>query len=227
MSKEPYVRSRSNDFTLEQPVEPTCPECGQLLHTDWKQFAHNYLQDTLLDPRLELGLAICKKCGQGTPADLQPERQVSRDFDTIEPEPEMPLITEDEIYALPHMNRYLQREDKAAKDFAKDPLYANESRLASETCSAVLVGEKEGSRKQRDADMVWFQQHCKACADIGKVMELPEAHDSAVASKAVKDAKEALECAEYAFLHPASNQEFALNAVQQALAHIRDMAGKE
>jgi hypothetical protein len=58
----------------KKPVEPTCPERGQLLHTDWKQFAHNYLQDTLLDPRLELGLAICKKCGCTTPTDLQPDK---------------------------------------------------------------------------------------------------------------------------------------------------------
>jgi hypothetical protein len=61
------------------------------------------------------------------------------------------------------------------------------------------------------------------CGHYAEWLDSP-AHDTEIASKAVKDAKEALECAEYAFLHPASNQEFALNAVQQALAHIRAMA---
>ena len=64
--------------TAFYPVEPTCPECGQTLHqdsrTDWKKFANDYLNDTLPDPRLELGLAICKKCGQRIPADLQPDK---------------------------------------------------------------------------------------------------------------------------------------------------------
>ena len=92
-----------------------------------------------------------------------------------QPTPTMPLITEDEIYTLTHMNRYLQREDKAAKDFAKDPLYAFESRLASETCSAALVGEKEGSRKQRDTDMAWLPAHdaevaSKARAEFAKTL---------------------------------------------------------
>ncbi|MCK9599653.1 MAG: hypothetical protein M0R06_11515 [Sphaerochaeta sp.] len=112
---------------------------------------------------------------------VKPEagRQVSRDFDTIEHEPEMPL---------------------------REQFHRVLSRMNLPTWGGGIS---------------WNEA-------LNWMVLIIEAHDSAVAAKAVKDAKEALECAEYAFLHPTSNQEFALNAVQQALAHIRAMAeGKE
>jgi hypothetical protein len=43
------------------------------------------------------------------------------------------------------------------------------------------------AENQRDADMAWFHKHCKACVELGKVMEFPEAHDQKV-RKPIKEA---------------------------------------
>jgi len=195
-----------------QPVEPTCPECGHPISEHNKEgcmVIYEYSEGVPIsgcdcewkpadlqpaEPKCEaihcdkpatetlvssvfpsLTFNLCKEHAKSylkTGGQPEAERQVSRDFSTIEHEVEMPLIERDIKHLVKHYWRFQRTKDEF----------------------------------------------------IESIEQYLEAHDSAVALKAIKDAKEALECAEYAFLHPISNQEFALNAVQQALAHIRAMA---
>ena len=139
----------------KKPVEPTCPErhwsdecrCGHLRihHTDWTGKCHCCDEDE--NP--------CK-CKSFTPADLQPERQVSRDFDTIEHEAEMPL-REQFITGLIKL------------------------RDAEECPCITCISPSESDEPQvesKDCAECWFDNYFAR-----KI----EAHDSAVASAAVKE----------------------------------------
>ncbi|MFA5208568.1 MAG: hypothetical protein WC428_08050 [Candidatus Paceibacterota bacterium] len=200
--EQPKKPVGENHMLIELLRSAKCPNCdgsGEIIHqypngrTELEYCQWCAEKDILLEKKpVEPETWCCTECGhENEPERVECEKcgypKDGHESLNIKPA-EMPLITEDEIYALPHMNRYLQREDKAAKDFAKDPLYANESRLASETCSAALIGEKEGSRKQRDADMAYRQKKCEECL-LKSVIEVADltAHDSAVASAAVKE----------------------------------------
>ena len=86
------------------------------------------------------------------------------------------------------------RDGNEAQEFVNEKIYPEPMPLISDSEIRAIFNDNEIYcdhfqkilEAQRDADMAWFKAHCKACVDMGKIMELPEAHDQQV-RKAVID----------------------------------------
>jgi hypothetical protein len=164
----------------KKPVEPTCPErvckfCGKP-DVDWDE--------------------DCDGEGFHEAADLQPERQVSRDFDTIEHEAEMPiyLLTDDKLEEFRRKLREGYRWDCTVDTFNKC--------LKTHCYVCPHVIERPPLGKPEPAERPLRSQFYKILSRMDKptwcggidwnealnwMVLITEAHDSAVAAKAIAE----------------------------------------